>query len=92
MLSNHFSKNMPWGSLTGIRPTKIGYDLLKQGIEPHMLKEALMENFLVREDKAKLVSTVIQNQKCIIRNDKLVDLYINIPFCPTRCNYCSFIS
>ncbi len=92
MLSNHFAKNMPWGSLTGIRPTKIGYDLLKQGVEPYMLKEALMENFLVSEDKAKLVSNVIQNQKCIIRNDKLVDLYINIPFCPTRCSYCSFIS
>ena len=92
MLSNHFSKNLPWGSLTGIRPTKIGYDLLKQGVEPYMLKEALMENFLVSEEKAKLVSNVIQNQKCIIRNDKLVDLYINIPFCPTRCSYCSFIS
>ncbi len=92
MLSNHFAKNMPWGSLTGIRPTKIGYDLLKQGVEPYMLKEALMENFLVSEEKAKLVSNVIQNQKCIIRNDKLVDLYINIPFCPTRCSYCSFIS
>lgn len=92
MLSTHFAKNMPWGSLTGIRPTKIGYDLLNQGVEPYLLKEALMENFLVSADKARLVASVIQNQKCIIRNDKLVDLYINIPFCPTRCSYCSFIS
>lgn len=92
MLSNHFSKNLPWGSLTGIRPTKIGYDLINQGVEPYMLKEALMENFLVSNEKAKLVSDVIQNQKCIIRNDKLVDLYINIPVCPSRCSYCTFIS
>ena len=92
MLSNHFAKNLPWGSLTGIRPTKIGYDLINQGVEPYMLKEALMENFLVSSEKAKLVSDVIQNQKCIIRNDKLVDLYINIPVCPSRCSYCSFIS
>ena len=92
LFSSHFNKNMPWGSLTGIRPTKIGYDLLNQGVDPYMLTEALMENFLVSREKAMLVSNVIRNQKCIIRNDKLVDFYINIPFCPTRCNYCSFIS
>lgn len=92
LFSSHFNKNMPWGSLTGIRPTKIGYDLLNQGVDPYMLTEALMENFLVSREKAMLVSNVIRNQKCIIRNDKLIDLYINIPFCPTRCNYCSFIS
>ena len=92
LFSLHFNKNMPWGSLTGIRPTKIGYDLLNQGVDPYMLTEALMENFLVSREKAMLVSNVIRNQKCIIRNDKLVDFYINIPFCPTRCNYCSFIS
>ncbi len=92
LFSTHFNKNMPWGSLTGIRPTKIGYDLIKQGVDPYMLTEALMENFLVSREKAMLVSSVIRNQKCIIRNDKLIDLYINIPFCPTRCNYCSFIS
>ena len=92
LFSSHFNKNMPWGSLTGIRPTKIGYDLLNQGVDPYMLTEALMENFLVSREKAMLVSNVIRNQKFIIRNDKLVDFYINIPFCPTRCNYCSFIS
>ena len=81
MFSKHFDKNLPWGSLTGIRPTKIGYDLLNQGVEQYFLTEALMENFLVSKPKALLVQRVIQNQKCIIRNDKLVDLYINIPFC-----------
>lgn len=92
MLSSHFSKTMPWGSLTGIRPTKIGYDLLNQGVDIYMLEEALEEEFLVSKEKARLVTNVIKNQKCIIRNDKLVDLYINIPFCPSRCCYCSFIS
>ena len=92
MLSKHFDKNMPWGSLTGVRPTKIGYDLINQGVPPYLLQQALMENFLLSSDKARLVEMVIQNQRCIIRNDKLVDLYINIPICPTRCTYCSFIS
>ena len=92
MLSKHFDKNMPWGALTGVRPTKIGYDLINQGVPPYLLQQALMENFLLSSDKARLVEMVIQNQKCIIRNDKLVDLYINIPICPTRCSYCSFIA
>ena len=83
---------MPWGSLTGIRPTKVAYDLLNQGVEPFLIKESLMNSFLVSEQKARLVEQVIQNQKCIIHNDNLVDLYINIPFCPSRCYYCSFIS
>lgn len=92
LLSKITDKNLPWGSLTGIRPTKVAYDLLKQGVEPYLIKETLMNSFLVGESKAKLVEQVIQNQKCIINNDNLVDLYINIPFCPSRCFYCSFIS
>lgn len=92
LISNITNKKMPWGSLTGIRPTKVAYDLLNQGVEHFLIKETLMNSFLVSEQKAKLVEQVIQNQKCIINNDNLVDLYINIPFCPSRCFYCSFIS
>ena len=62
MLSKHFDKNMPWGSLTGVRPTKIGYDLINQGVPPYLLQQALMENFLLSSDKARLVEMVIQNQ------------------------------
>lgn len=92
LLSTITSKNLPWGSLTGIRPTKVAYDLLSQGVENYLIKETLMDKFLVSEPKAKLVENVIRHQKCIIKNDNLVDLYINIPFCPSRCSYCSFIS
>lgn len=92
LISNITNKKMPWGSLTGIRPTKVAYDLINQGVEHFLIKETLMNSFLVSEQKAKLVEQVIQNQKCIINNDNLVDLYINIPFCPSRCFYCSFIS
>lgn len=85
-------KTMPWGSLTGIRPTKIGYELLDEGVPVYFIKEMLMKNYLVSEQKAKIVARVIRNQTSIIRNEKLVDLYINIPICPSRCSYCSFIS
>ena len=92
LLSQITSKNLPWGALTGIRPTKVAYELLKEGVDPVILREMLMRSFLVSMEKATLVDSVIRNQKCIIHNDNLVDLYINIPFCPTRCSYCSFIS
>ena len=86
-------KSLPWGSLTGVRPTKFARDLVERGeIKPHLISETLVRDYHVSSDKAKLVVQILKNQKCIIKNDKLVDLFINIPICPTRCNYCSFIS
>lgn len=90
--SKLLNKNLPWGSLTGIRPTSLAYDLMKEGVESHLIKDTLMRNFLVSEEKARLVEIIIKNQTCLIRNDNLIDLYINIPICPSRCSYCSFIS
>ncbi|MDE6583588.1 MAG: hypothetical protein K2K31_02965, partial [Clostridia bacterium] len=86
-------KSLPWGSLTGVRPTKFARDLVERGeVKPHLISEVLVRDYHVSSDKAKLVVQILKNQKCIIKNDKLVDLFINIPICPTRCNYCSFIS
>ena len=85
-------KNSPWGALTGVRPTKLAYKLLSVGLDPAFLTESLIKNYGIRQDKANLIARIIKNQKCIIRNDNLVDLYINIPICPSRCAYCSFIS
>lgn len=90
--SKHLNKNLPWGSLTGIRPTKLAYDLIEEGVESHLIKETLMQTFLVSEQKAGLVAKILNNQNCIIKNDNLIDLYVNIPICPSRCVYCSFIS
>lgn len=91
-ISKHLDTNLPWGSLTGIRPTKLAYDLIKEGVPDYIIRETLMKHFLVSEPKATLVQHIINNQNCIIKNDNLIDLYINIPICPTRCIYCSFIS
>ncbi len=92
LLAKKFDKKLPWGCLTGIRPTKVGYELLESGTDKYFLKEALMGKFFVSENKAKLVDRIIKNQTCIIKNDNLVDFYVNIPFCPSKCSYCSFIS
>lgn len=91
-LSFFTGKTFEWGSLTGVRPTKIAYKLLEQGINEVFLKEELMKQYRLAENKANLLKETIKNQKCIIKNDNLVDIYINIPICPSRCKYCSFIS
>lgn len=93
VLNKIANKSLPWGSLTGVRPTKFARDLVERGeIKSHMISETLMRDYHVSQEKAKLAVQILNNQKCIIKNDKLIDLFINIPICPTRCNYCSFIS
>lgn len=85
--------SLPWGALTGVRPTKLARDMIEKGqAKEHLIAEVLEKIFYLSTNKAKLVANILKNQKCIIRNDNLVDIYINIPICPTRCLYCSFIS
>ena len=91
-LSTHFGKTFEWGSITGVRPTKLAYELLENGTPKHLLKETLMKDYSLSPAKAKLLRDVISNQNCIIKNDSLVDIFVNIPICPSRCKYCSFIS
>lgn len=89
-LKNLTGISLPYGSLTGIRPTKLYRDLTDRG---ENAEDVFLNYFEVSEEKTKLVKSIISNQKPCYNNDqKAVDLFINIPFCPTRCAYCSFIS
>lgn len=101
MVKNHLyliltgvtNKTLVWGSLTGVRPTKFARDLIMNNeVREHLIEECLEREYYVQKSRAKLVNMILKNQKCIIRNDNLIDLYVNIPICPTRCLYCSFIS
>lgn len=93
ILSKELGIELPWGSLTGVRPTKFARDLIEYGeAKEHIIPEILIRDYFVAPDKARLVGKILRNQKGIIRNDNLIDIYINIPICPTRCLYCSFIS
>ena len=101
MVKNHLyliltgvtNKTLVWGSLTGVRPTKFARDLIMNSeVREHLIEECLEREYYVQKSRAKLVNMILKNQKCIIRNDNLIDLYVNIPICPTRCLYCSFIS
>ena len=82
----------PWGVLQGVRPTKLARNLIKKGVDPVFVSEALQNDYEVSKQKADIVARVLKHQTCIIRNESLVNLYINIPICPSRCSYCTFIS
>lgn len=82
-----------WGILTGVRPAKLMSrsiaELGEKGAVEHFTK-----NLLVSEDKAKLAAAVSSAESAIVASSQpnSFSLYIDIPFCPTRCSYCSFIS
>ncbi|MGI6153927.1 MAG: coproporphyrinogen dehydrogenase HemZ [Christensenellaceae bacterium] len=92
-LKAHYKITMPWGSLTGIRPTKLLRELAAEGGEAYA-REMFLEAFDVSPQKTRLAEEIVYNQRkhiCTIKNNTL-DIYIGIPFCTSRCKYCSFIS
>ncbi len=85
---------MPWGTLTGIRPTKLVHDFQKDGLSNKEIVTKLEEEYLVSKEKIDLMFLVAEKEKSVLEKNKdnEVSLYIGIPFCPTRCVYCSFTS
>lgn len=83
-----------WGILTGVRPVKRVNSMLSQGMTKDEIFENLKDRFLVSEDKINLAykTAIIQSPILESLKSKSFSLYISIPFCPTRCTYCSFVS
>lgn len=95
LLSEITGKNLPWGTLTGIRPTKIPMTFLDEGYPKEKGEEHLRQVYKVSEEKIHLCSQVAVNEKKILESVDFNDsysLYVGIPFCPTICLYCSFSS
>lgn len=84
----------PWGLMTGIRPVKRMADLLNSGLDKEQSFKALKDRFMVSDKRLELAYMTAVNQIPLISgySKKTVSLYISIPFCPTRCSYCSFVS
>lgn len=83
--------HLPWGSLTGIRPTKLIYERLSQSRE--QIKDELQNIYGVEASKIDLLFEIVQAQKPYIApENNAIDVYVGIPFCRTRCVYCSFAS
>ena len=83
----------PWGILTGVRPIKLFRKLLNQyGLDD--VKAYFKDKLLVSEEKIALCQETEYNESHIIcqSSPNSYSLYISIPFCPTRCSYCSFVS
>ena len=84
----------PWGMLTGVRPDKPITRALMEGKTPEEAKRELKARYFVPEDRAALaLETGAVGYQALKRLEKRdIDLYVGIPFCPTRCAYCSFVS
>ena len=89
ILSEKYQEKMPWGALTGIRPTKLAYSEIEQGGD----FETLFTRMHVQEENIRLVKDILQTQEGVYeKKDGNTDLFISIPFCPSKCAYCSFIT
>jgi coproporphyrinogen dehydrogenase hemZ len=90
---NYENISPKWGILTGIRPVKIVNDLKKDGANNQIIYDILREKYMISSEKSNLIMGISGIQEEIIsRLDKKISIYISIPFCPSRCNYCSFFS
>ncbi len=83
----------PWGSMTGIRPTRLMVEALEGGKSFEEAEADLIRHFDLTTRKAALLSRVVRFQQTMLQpDDGIVDVYIGIPFCTTRCAYCTFSS
>lgn len=95
LLSKVRGEKLPWGTLTGIRPTKIPMKLLSEGKSDDEIKLYLDNTYYVSPEKIALSTNIAHLEKGIIESTHGIDgfsLYVGIPFCPTTCMYCSFTS
>lgn len=84
----------PWGLMTGIRPVKKVNELIQQGLSRDEIEKNLTERFELSSKKFNLAYETAVNQLPVLNsiNKRAVSLYVSIPFCPTICSYCSFVS
>ncbi|MBM7702697.1 coproporphyrinogen III oxidase [Metabacillus iocasae] len=83
-----------WGILTGIRPTKLLHKKLQEGQSKELAHKQLKEDYLLSEEKIDLMQQIVDRQLAIVPDlydlSNEVSIYIGIPFCPTKCAYCTF--
>ena len=82
----------PYGVLTGVRPIKVAAEIYPTDFE--VFANELYSKYLVSENKSRLLYSSLKYDTIVRKNHKEndVSLYFSIPFCPSRCNYCSFVS
>ncbi len=92
LFSELSGKDLPWGTMTGIRPVKLYRKLMEE--DPESAEARLEREYFLRHDKVEMLGLVYQAEERILTpgsRDQL-QIYAGIPFCPSRCSYCSFAS
>ena len=95
LLSEYTGRTLPWGTLTGIRPTKIIFQWLSEGLTEEEIEKKFCDTYLATGQKARVCTRVAKKEQEILKRITYEDeysIYIGIPFCPTTCLYCSFTS
>lgn len=94
VLSEQSGKVLPWGTMTGIRPTKVPMKMIREGFDDEKIADHMRSEYLCTDEKIKLATAIAHREKSITDSigDNGFALYIGIPFCPTTCMYCSFTS
>ncbi|WP_420849650.1 coproporphyrinogen III oxidase [Peribacillus tepidiphilus] len=83
-----------WGILTGVRPTKLMHKAIQEGMSREEAHRMLEKSYMISREKIELMQKIVERQLAVIpdlydlRNE--VSIYIGIPFCPTKCAYCTF--
>ena len=95
ILSELTGKKLPWGTLTGIRPTKLPMAMILDKKSDDEISTFLKDTYLVTDEKIELSTNIAKKEVGILESlhgDRGYSIYIGIPFCPTTCLYCSFTS
>lgn len=95
ILSFLSKKELPWGILTGIRPTKIIYEMFDKGMNEKEIHERMEKEFICTKEKLDISMAIVSRERELLNQIDYKNgysLYIGIPFCPSNCLYCSFTS
>ena len=95
MLASRTGRELPWGTLTGIRPTKIPLTKLEEGWNREEIMDFMKKTYYAGDDKIHLSVEIAERERQILSSisyENGYSLYVGIPFCPTTCLYCSFTS
>lgn len=91
LLLKLFNKKYSWGGLMGVRPTKVVRRYISLGYTYDEIRKILRDFMLVSDEKIELLIDVVKKEEEFLDRNH-INLYIGIPFCPTKCKYCSFAS
>ncbi|WP_040211506.1 coproporphyrinogen III oxidase [Clostridium polynesiense] len=92
-LTEETKEHFPWGTLVGIRPSKIALDLINKGLTAEEIISYFNRVYCTDRDKAQLCIDIAKYENSFVNNkENNISIYLGMPFCPTRCAYCSFAS